>query len=100
VSEGGAGAEVMSMALFSFSDEELAEKAVEAGRVAWDGDLSVFAHKIRAGISSKNDVSHTVSLALSGIANLGWRLHSVTPLINTIGPNNEEVWMIFERSSS
>lgn len=85
------------MGLFSFSDQELADKAVEAARVAWGEGRRLFVHKLSMGIGSKNDPGTLLTLPINGIADLGWELHSLTPYINSIGPNSEVVLLTFER---
>lgn len=88
------------MALFSFTDQEHADKAIEASRAAWDEGRRHFVHELRAASSTKNDFGNTVGLAIDGIVDVGWRLHSVTPFVNTLGPNNKEVLLTFERPAS
>lgn len=83
--------------LFSFSDQELAEKAIGVARTAMAQGQRFFAYRISPGIGSKNDADVLLNLAINGIAELGWELHSLTPFINTIGPNNEVVLLTFER---
>lgn len=80
--------------LFSFTDQELAAEAVEKARAA---EGRYFSCRLRTGVGSKNDADALLNLAINGIAEQGWDLRSVTPFINTIGPNNEVVLLTFER---
>ena len=88
------------MALFSRSDQELADEAIDAARTAWDEGRHVFVYKLRTGVGSRNDTGNVLTLATNGIVDLGWNLHSLIPYINTIGPNNEEVLLTFERDAT
>lgn len=85
------------MGLFSFSDQELAAAAIDEAETAWSEGRRFFAHRLSSGVGSKNDAGKLLNLAINGIAELGWELHSLTPYINTIGPNNEVVLLAFER---
>lgn len=85
------------MGLFSFSDEELSDQAIDAARSAWEEGLRFFAYRLRSGVGGKNDPDRLLTLTLNGVAGIGWRLHSATPFINTIGPNAEVVLLTFER---
>lgn len=85
------------MGLFSFTDHELADKAIDAARIAMDGGQRFFAYRLTPGVGAKNDADTLLNYAINGIAELGWELHSLTPFINTIGPNNEVVLLTFER---
>lgn len=85
------------MGTFSFTDQELADKVVEAARLTWEAGYNHFVHEIRNGLGSKNDFSRLLTLAVDGVAGVGWRLHSVVPYINTVGPNNKEALLTFER---
>jgi hypothetical protein len=85
------------MGLFSFSDEEIAAKAVEAAETAWAAGDTLFAHQLQMGVGSKNDDNRLMNLTLNGIASVGWKLHSAAPYINTIGPNLEMVLVTFTR---
>lgn len=85
------------MGLFSNPDEQLAAEAVEAGRAAWAAGGGHFVHQLRAGIGTKNDFGKLLSLALDGIVEVGWNLRSVTPYVNSLGPNNLEALLVFER---
>lgn len=85
------------MGLFSFSDQELADQAIETARSATDGDGRFFAYRVRSGVGLKNDPDVLLSAVINGVTGLGWQLHSVVPYINTIGPNNEVTLVVFER---
>lgn len=85
------------MGLFSYSDQELSERAISAAQSAWDDQRRVFACRLRNGVGSKNDPDVLLNLAVNGIVAIGWELHSLTPFINTIGPNNETVLLTFQR---
>lgn len=85
------------MALFSFTDQELADKAIAASRTAWAAGHRHFVHEIRAGIGPKNDFGQLLTVAIDGITDTGWRFISVTPYMNTLGPNSKEALLTFER---
>ena len=88
------------MGLFSFSDHEIAGKAIDAAQAAWDAGQQLFGHQLTMGVGAKNDDDQLLNLALDGIARIGWELHTVAPYIDTIGPNREVALLVFRRPSS
>jgi hypothetical protein len=86
--------------LFSFTDQELAAKEIEKGAWAWGSDLRVFTYRLSLAMVLKNDPSVVASMVASGFVDQGWRLHSVTPFINKVGPDSVDIWMTFERPTA
>lgn len=85
------------MGALSFTDQELADKAIDAGRSTLAADYQHFVYDLRAGTGKDNDFGRLLTLAIDGIAQVGWQLHSVAPYMNTIGPNNIAALIAFER---
>jgi 3-deoxy-D-arabino-heptulosonate 7-phosphate (DAHP) synthase len=85
------------MGLLTYSDEQLAADALAAARAAMDAGHRFFAYRLFSGVGSKNNADALLNVTLNGAAEIGWRLHSVTPYIQTIGPNRDVVLLTFER---
>jgi hypothetical protein len=81
--------------MFSFTDQEMADKVVALGQAAWHDGHRVFIAKVRPG--PKNDQVEILNLVVNALVEMGWRLHSVAPYVNSIGPNNIEALITCQR---
>lgn len=84
--------------MFSFTDDELITRVVDAATEAWSTGSPSFAHRLNlTTTSSKNDEDRILDGAIAGVLSVGWTLHSAAPYIQTIGPNHEMVLLVFVR---
>ncbi|HEY6222823.1 MAG TPA: hypothetical protein VIW26_03495 [Gemmatimonadales bacterium] len=71
-----------------------AERAGADAQPAWDNGLSAYVMKVQA-LTSVND--EMLSLAVSKVIDIGWKLHSTAFVYNQTGMNTVEGYFTFIR---